>query len=276
MAIRMDHVMKWLGITLLAIVVIVISVPVLYVFVSSLKTTVEINRVVLIPEQLYWTNYGNVFKNKLVLHGIWNSMFITTASMAVAVVVSSLAGYAIGRRGERVFRFLYLFFLSAMMIPVGSSLVSLYTIIKSLGLINSAFGLILIYAAQAIPMGILLYSGFVKTIPRELDEAATIDGCGYYRRFSTVVFPLMKPVSITFIVISAIGIWNDFLMPLLFITSEVKRTLPLAVYSFTSSHAADLGGIFAMLTIAVVPPILFFAFMRNYFFEGLTAGAVKG
>lgn len=276
MAIRLDHLMKLLGIALLVVVVLFISVPVVYVFVSSLKTTAEINRVVLIPEQLYWINYGNVFKNKLVLQGMWNSVFITAASMAVAVAVSSLAGYAIGRRTEKLFRLLYLLFLSAMMIPVGSSLVSLYTIIKSIGLTNSAFGLILIYSAQAIPLGILLYSGFVKTIPRELDEAATIDGCGYYRRFGSVLFPLMKPVSITFVVISSINVWNDFLMPLLFITSEGKRTLPLAVYSFTSSHAADLGGIFAMLTIAVVPPIIFFAFMRNYFFEGLTAGAVKG
>jgi len=276
MAMRSDRYMRSIGIAMIVGVVLLISIPVLYVVLSSLKTTAEINRVVLLPEKLYWTNYVNVFKSKEVVHGIWNSTFVTVLSMIIAVAVSSLAGYAIGRRTERLYRLLYLLFLSAMMIPVGSSLVALYMIIKSIGLTNSAYGLILIYAAQAIPMGILLYSGFVKTIPRELDEAATIDGCGYYRRFATILFPLMKPVSITFAVISSIGIWNDFLMPLLFITSEAKRTLPLAVYSFTSSHAADLGGIFAMLNVALVPPILFFVFMRNYFFEGLTAGAVKG
>jgi len=276
MAMRSDRYMRSIGIAMIVGVVLLIFIPVLYVVLSSLKTTAEINRVVLLPEKLYWTNYVNVFKSKEVVHGIWNSTFVTVLSMIIAVAVSSLAGYAIGRRTEKLYRLLYLLFLSAMMIPVGSSLVALYMIIKSIGLTNSAYGLILIYAAQAIPMGILLYSGFVKTIPRELDEAATIDGCGYYRRFATILFPLMKPVSITFAVISSIGIWNDFLMPLLFITSEAKRTLPLAVYSFTSSHAADLGGIFAMLNVALVPPILFFVFMRNYFFEGLTAGAVKG
>ncbi|MFD0671433.1 carbohydrate ABC transporter permease [Cohnella sp. GCM10027633] len=276
MALRTDRAMKTLGLALVFVVVLFIGAPVLYVFVSSLKTTAEINRVVLVPEQLYWTNYVNVFKSKEVVHGLWNSAFITVVSMAIAVAVTSLASYSIGRRSEKLFGGLYLLFLSAMMIPVGSSLVSLYAIIKSLGLTNSAYGLILIYAAQAIPMGVLLYSGFVKTIPRELDEAATIDGCGYYRRFMAMIFPLMKPVSITFAVISSIGIWNDFLMPLLFITSESKRTLPLAIYSFTSSHASDLGGIFAMLNVALIPPILFFATMRKYFFEGLTAGAVKG
>lgn len=276
MALRTDRAMKTLGLALVFLVVLLVGAPVLYVFASSLKTTAEINRVVLVPEQLYWTNYVNVFKSKEVVHGLWNSAFITVVSMAIAVAVTSLASYSIGRRSEKLFGGLYLLFLSAMMIPVGSSLVSLYAIIKSLGLTNSAYGLILIYAAQAIPMGVLLYSGFVKTIPRELDEAATIDGCGYYRRFMAMIFPLMKPVSITFAVISSIGIWNDFLMPLLFITSESKRTLPLAIYSFTSSHASDLGGIFAMLNVALIPPILFFVTMRKHFFEGLTAGAVKG
>lgn len=276
MALRTDRAMKALGLALVVAASLLVSLPVLYVIVSSLKTTAEINRVVLVPEKPYWTNYVNVFNSKEVLHGLWNSAFITVVSMAIAIVVTSLASYAIGRRAEKLFGGLYLLFLSAMMIPVGSSLVSLYAIIKSLGLTNSPYGLILIYAAQAIPMGVLLYVGFVKTIPRELDEAATIDGCGYFRRFLTIVFPLMKPVSITFAVISSIGIWNDFLMPLLFITSETKRTLPLAIYSFTSSHASDLGGIFAMLNVALVPPVLFFVAMRKYFFEGLTAGAVKG
>jgi raffinose/stachyose/melibiose transport system permease protein len=261
---------------LLLVAVLIVIMPVVYVLSSSLKTTEEINRVHLWPSSLNWSNYANVFHNQAAVTGLWNSAVITVASLLTAVLLTSLAGYALGRRKERLFSFLYLLFLSAMMIPVGSNLVSLYSLLKSMHLTNTRTGLVLIYAAQAIPMGILLYSGFVKTIPKELDEAATIDGSSYWGRFFRIILPLMKPVTITFIVISAINIWNDFLMPLLFITSEMKRTLPLAVYTFTSSHAADLGSIYAMLTIAIVPPVLFFIWMQKYFFQGLTAGAVKG
>lgn len=163
-----------------------------------------------------------------------------------------------------------------MMIPVGANLVSLYSLLRGLHLTNSRLGLILVNAAQALPMGILLYTGFVKTIPREIDEASVIDGAGYAKRLSLVVMPLLKPVSVTFIVITSVNVWNEFLLSLLFITSESKRTIPLAVYTFSSSHASDFGAIYAMLAIAILPPALFFLLTQKYFYQGMTAGAVKG
>jgi raffinose/stachyose/melibiose transport system permease protein len=262
--------------SILIIFVVIILIPIAHVFLSSFKTNEEINRVISLPSGFFLDNFKHVFKSKSATYGLINSMVITLAAMLISVIVSSYAGYAIGRRKEKIFVFLYLFFLSAMMIPVGSNLVSIYTLLKSLHLTDSRTGLTLIYAAQAIPMGVLLYTGFVKTVPREIDEASIIDGCGYIERFRLVISPLLKPVTVTFVVISAVNVWNDFLMPLLFITSESKRTLPLAVYTFTSSHVSDFGAIYAMLALAIVPPALFFLLMQKYFYQGITAGAVKG
>lgn len=273
---RSNRITRILAYAVLTFSAVVIAIPVLQVFMSSFKTNEEINRVLSWPSGLHMDNYVTVFKSSAAMQGLLNSVMITFFSMLVAVVVSSYAGYAIGRRKETLFSFLYLFFLSAMMIPVGSNLVSLYSLLKDLHLTDSRLGLVLIYAAQALPMGILLYTGFVKTIPREIDEASIIDGAGYMERFRLVILPLLKPVSVTFIVISSVNVWNEFLLALLFITSEVKRPLPLAVYTFTSSHASDFGAIYAMLAIAIVPPVLFFALTQKHFYEGITAGAVKG
>lgn len=270
---RVSHIVAYV---ILIVTVVTILIPVLHVFLSSLKTTEEINRVISWPSSLNLNNFNTVFHSPAAMYGLMNSVWITVFAMALAVVVSSLAGYAIGRRKERLFAVLYLFFLSAMMIPVGSNLVSLYSLLQELNLTNSRLGLILIYAAQALPMGILLYTGFVKTIPREIDEASVMDGAGYFQRFRLIIMPLFKPVSVTFVVISSVNIWNEFLLALLFITSESKRPLPLAVYTFTSSHASDFGAIYAMLAIAILPPALFFLLTQKYFYEGITAGAVKG
>lgn len=262
--------------SILLIAAVAVMIPIAHVFMSSFKTNEEINRVISLPSGMFLNNFSQVFKSSAAMYGLMNSMMVTIAAMLIAVIVTSFAGYAIGRRREKLFVFLYLFFLSAMMIPVGSNLVSLYTILKSLHLTDSRIGLTLIYAAQAIPMGVLLYTGFVKTIPREIDEASIIDGCGYLERFGLVISPLLKPVSVTFIVIASVNTWNDFLMPLLFITSESKRTLPLAVYTFTSANVSDFGAIYAMLALAIVPPALFFLLTQKYFYQGITAGAVKG
>jgi len=253
-----------------------IAIPIVYVALSSIKTNEEINRIVFFPSGLRLDNYIHVSESKTVWFGFTNSLLVTVLALLLAILVGALAGFAISRRRERIYYWLYLFFLSAMMIPIATNLTSLYVMIKQLGLIDSLFGLVLIYAANAIPMGVLLYSGFVKTIPREIEEAATIDGTGYYGRFIRIIIPLLKPVIITHAVISSVGIWNDFLMPLLFIRSPDKKTLPLAIYSFMSERATDWGAIFALLTVAMIPPILFFLLMQKHFYSGMTAGAVKG
>lgn len=250
--------------------------PIFNVIISSFKTNDEINRVVFLPDKFNIKNYVEVFKSKAAILGFTNSIYIVLITMIISVFLCSLAGYALGRRKEKFYSFLYFFFLSAMMIPVASNMVSVYTLVDRLGLMDTRIALILIYTAASIPMGILLYTGFVKTIPKELDEAAAIDGCGYFTRYRLIIFPLLKQVAITQVIVSSLSVWNDFFMPLLLIRSDSKKTLPLAVYSFNFEHESNYGAIFAMLTVAIVPPILFFLFTQKHFYKGISAGAVKG
>jgi raffinose/stachyose/melibiose transport system permease protein len=255
---------------------IIVLLPLMYILVSSFKTGAEFNRVLSLPSSLNFINFTRSLNSPLVTNGFINSLIITIGAITLAVGTSALAGYIIARRPEKIFFFIYLFFLSSLMIPVSANLVSIYSLMKSLGLTNNRGGLILIEAAGAIPVGILIYVGFVQTIPRELDEAAIVDGCGLFGRFWWIIVPLLKPALISHAVLSSLGIWNDFLIPLLLINSNDKKPLTLAVYSFTNDHNSDYGAINATLIMAIIPPVIFFVFMQRYFYEGITAGSVKG
>ncbi len=252
-----------------------ILIPILYIGISSFKTNIEINRVLSLPATPNLENYLKVVQNPLIITGTLNSLFVTASAMFIAVFASSLAGYAIGRARTRLFALIYVFFLSSLMIPSVANMAALYSLLRSLGLLNSRVGLVLVYAAGAVPFGVLVYSSFIKNVPLELDEAATIDGCGYFQRFFQIIFPLLKPAIVTHIVFSASFIWNDFFMPFLFITSEDKKTLPPAIYSFQSNNVTDYGPIFAMLVLAVLPLVIFFLFSQRYFYDSV-AGSVKG
>jgi raffinose/stachyose/melibiose transport system permease protein len=151
----------------------------------------------------------------------------------------------------------------------------LYRLIFTLGLMNTRTALILIYSAGTIPFGILILSGFIKTIPTSLDESAMIEGCGYFSRIYLIVLPLANFAVIIFIVLQLPAIWNDFLYPLLFIRDKWKITVTLGVYNFSRVREADYGSIFALLTLALIPPVAFFIYGQKYIYKGILAGAVK-
>lgn len=266
-------VLKYVFIYLIALLIIL---PILYMFLSSFKNPGEVNKMVSLPSGFYLENYKAVFQNDTAVRSFANSGIISVFTIAIDILLCALASYALARRKEKYFSFLYLLFLSAMMIPVVANLPSIYSIILKFGLKDTKTALVLIYAATQIPMGILLFTGFIKGIPRELDEAAIIDGCGYLQRFFKVLFPLMKPVMVTYALTTLVYVWNDFLMPLMVISSEKKKPITLAVYSFVNEHQTNFGAIYTMLVVAVVPPILLFILLQKQFYQGGAAGAVKG
>jgi raffinose/stachyose/melibiose transport system permease protein len=253
-----------------------ILIPISNMIMSCFKTNADINRVVWFPTGFYIQNFVNVFKGKYVLSSFVNSMIITLSTLGVAIAVCSVAAYPLARRKERPYGLIYYLFLSSMMIPTAGNLVHIYTLIRNLHLIDTRTAIIFIMSAGSIPMGILLYTGFIKTIPAELDESATMDGCGYFRRFIKIIFPLLKPVTVSYAILAGIGVWNEFLMSMLFLRSPMKKTIILTVYSFRSEHESDWGAIYVMLTIAVIPPVIFFLLMQKHFYKGITIGAVKG
>lgn len=255
---------------------VLVLAPIVYMILSAFKNPSEVNKIVSMPSSFYLENFKTVLENDIAIKSFGNSIIIAVFTITIDIILVSLASYGIARRKEKIFSFLYLLFLSAMMIPVVANLPAIYSIILKFQLKDTRTALILIYAATQIPMGILLMTGFVKGIPKELDEAAIIDGCGYLKRFRSVIFPLLKPVVVTYALTSLVYIWNDFLMPLMMISSEDKKPITLAVYSFVNEHQSDYGAIFAMLVVAMLPPIILFVALQKHFYEGLSAGAVKG
>jgi raffinose/stachyose/melibiose transport system permease protein len=262
-----------LAVWLLALIVFL---PLLNTIVSGFKTSQEINRSQLLPAAFRLDNFARVLSSPGILFSFINSAMVAVGSIVLTLLLCSVAAYGLARRKERVFSILYLLFLSAMIIPAVAALVPLYTMMRATGLIDNLLGLILIYSTGGIPFCVLLFSSFIKTVPTSLDEAAMLEGCSYVGRFYKVIFPLMKPVAVTFTVLQLPAIWNDFLMPLLFIRSRANRTITLAVYAFTREHETDTGAVFALLILALIPPVLLFVFAQRQLYRGIAAGAVKG
>lgn len=254
---------------------LIVLLPVVNIFISAFKTNPEIMRSTILPANWNFDNFKKVFDQKIFYTGFLNSIIITAGSLALSTVLAALASYPLARSNRKFYTFLYLFFMSANMIPSVSNLIPLYSILRSLNLINTRLGMILIYAS-GLSMGILLFTSFYKTIPKELEEAAEIDGCTYLQRFFKVLFPLLKPISITYVMVNILGIWNDFLLPQVFLADRDKQPITLAVYTFSNEYGSDWGAIFALMSMAVLVPMILFITNQKYFFEGMTVGAVKG
>ena len=254
---------------------IIVLIPVLNIFISAFKTNVEINRSNFFPSHWSFQNFKNVLGQKIFYTGMFNSIVITAFSLMISTFLAALAAYPISRCKSKFYTFLYFFFLSAMMVPQVSNMVPLYTLMRSLHLLNTRIGMILLYSSR-LSMGILLFTSFIKTIPVELEEAALLDGCSYFRAFFKVIFPMLKPVSISYIMINILEIWNDFLLPQLFLAKRYKQTITLAVYTFSNENGSDWGAIFALMSLVVLIPMILFLTNQKSFYEGMAVGAVKG
>ena len=264
---------KYIAVILFALLV---AIPLAYIIMSGFKTSSEISRPLSLPGSFYLGNYVKVLGNKMVMLSFLNSIVITGCAVLICIIFCSLAAYPLARNKNKAFMAIYFIFLSAMMIPAVANLTSIYSLMNTLGLRNTLIGLSLLESALQIPLGVMLYTGFIKTIPRELDEAAMIDGCGYFRRFFSVIFPLLKPVTFSYAALMSIYVWNDFLMPMLVVSQNSKKPITLAVYNFVGENMVDYGAIFAALIIAIIPPLIFFLIFQRHLYSGITAGAVKG
>jgi raffinose/stachyose/melibiose transport system permease protein len=166
-------------------------------------------------------------------------------------------------------------FLLGLMIPGQLGMVPLYILMRDLGLLQSHLSLIIYYAGSLMPMTVFLYAGFLKTVSPTFEEAAKIDGAGWWQTFSRVVFPLLRPVTGTVIIINTINIWNDFLTPMLYLAGTPNRTLPVAVFSFQGEFASEWGLIFAGMVIAALPVLIVYFFLQRHIIQGF-AGGLKG
>lgn len=250
--------------------------PILYLLLMSFKHPGIFYEPLKLPDRLYLDYY------KIALHGdffrsLWNSTIVTVFTLGLTIAVSSMAGYTLSRRTDRLFRFVFLLFLTGMIIPTVGSLIPLFKLVTALHLGNTRSVLVLLYTAGFIPFATFLYSAFTKSIPRELEEAASIDGCGRLRMFWVILFPLLLPATGTFILTNVFGIWNDFVTPLIFLNSPEKMTLmPMIVQFMYNRQSTNFGPVFALCVLAMIPLLVLFVFTQRYMLKGLVIGSVKG
>ncbi len=171
---------------------------------------------------------------------------------------------------------LYLLFLSGIMLPLKAAIIPLFILIKNLGLMDRHLSIILIFIAMGLPSTVFILSGFMKTVPKELEYAARIDGCSDLSIYGRIVMPVSAPAIALVTIYNAVPIWNDFFFPLVFIQSDRLKTLPVGLSSFFGQYSTNWSLLFSGLSIAILPMLILYLFMSNYFIRGMTAGAVKG
>ena len=260
------------------VVAIIWFIPIYYLIVTTFKSPQEATLSPLaLPSVWRIENYIDAWINMEYPRALGNTLKITILAVAIIVLVTSLAGYALARTKNKWGNRVFLLFLAGLMVPFQMNIVSLFKIVKSIGLMNSIWAVILVDVAINVPQGIFLFKEFVESsVPKELEEAAEIDGCSIFRKFFVIVLPLMKPVIATVVIIVTLNVWNEFMTPLLFIQSRQNDVILQEVSRNIGQFSTDWTALFPMLMLGVAPLMLFYIFMQKYIISGVAAGAVKG
>lgn len=269
---------NWIVFAVILVVALFYFYPVFLMFANSLKSFGEVlTNPVSYPKELEFKNYSDVIKRMDYLKLFRNNVIITVTGLAGIVAFSSAGAYILDRRRNKYTKFAHLFIITPMLIPFQTIMITLLKAMSIIHLSGSKLGLGVQYWGFGIPMATFIYFNFMKTIPKEIDESAKIDGASTFRTFVSVIFPLLKSVTFTVIVLDVMWIWNDFLLPLLMVNSSNEtKTLVLAAYTFVGSMNTKWHYAMTGMVLAVVPSILVFIFLQKYIVEGVVAGAVKG
>lgn len=255
----------------------VVVYPLLIMMVSSLKTTAEIfeSPLGLVPDTLRWANYLDAWNQAN--FGIYfrNSIFVGVVAVVLILFFGSMSAYVLARFSFPGNRVIYLLFLAGFMIPVRLAIVPLFIMMRDLRLLDTLWSLILVYVASGMPFTIFLLVNFFRHIPRDLEDAAVLDGAGPFQVYYQIMLPLVRPALATVGLFHFLNVWNDFFFPLIFIRSEELRTVPLGVSTFFGEYTNDWALLFAALSISIVPVIVVYLLASKQFISGLTAGAIK-
>ncbi len=265
---------------LLVIVTIILGliflIPFYFIIINSLKSFAEILlNTAAWPKEFQWHNYVEAWKRLKYPRVFLNSLIITVFSNLAIVLFSSMAAYRLVRTPNRVSKIIFFLFISAMVIPFQSIMIPLVQVTSQIGLINSIPGIIIMYLGFGAGFSVFLYHGFIKSIPREIEEAAIVDGCSSFCVFWHIVFPLLKPITVTIIILNSLWIWNDFLLPLLVLQDQNLRTIPLATFFFFGQYTKQWDLALAALILGIIPLLIFFFFLQRHIIKGITAGSIK-
>ena len=262
----------------LTIVAVIQIFPLLWLMLFSLKNNEEIFNLApfAFPERLRWENYEKVWTQGHINSYFFNSVWMTLVSVGVTVLLASLVTFALTRMKWKLQSFVLGLFMVGMMIPVHSTLIPLFSLFTKMNLTNHPLSIILSYIAFNLPITIMIMLGFYYTLPREVEEAAVMDGCSVNRIFFSIILPMTASVLSTAVIINMIYNWNEFIFVNTFISSEKYKTLTVGVQNFVGQYTTDWGAIGATLMISILPIMIAFILLSNRIVEGIAAGSVKG
>lgn len=252
-------------------------IPFIFILLTSLKSKPEANLLRLTwPSELHFENYLEVIRanNYLLLKAFKNSLILTAGAVVFLVITGALAGYVLARRKDRASRIIRNILTIGLMVPV--TIMPTIWVMKALNVYRTMFGMIMVETAINLSFTIMLYRGFVNTVPLELEEAGYIDGCNKFQMFGKIIFPLLKPVTSTVIILNAIAVFNDFTNPLYFLPGSENATVQLTLSSFFGRYASANNLLFADILLITVPMLILFLIFNKKIVSGMASGAVKG
>jgi len=268
--------LKTISFNIIAIVISLVAfIPVYIIIVNALKSKPDAATMsIALPDSLHFENFATVIDKGKLGQSFLNSMIYSVGSTIIGTTLAAMGAFVLSRNRSRLNRFLYFFLIMGIAIP--TNYVTLTQVMQITHLINTQLGIVILHAAGQIPFGIFLIYGFVQNIPRELDEAAIVDGCGPWRLFFVVIMPLMMPVLITLSVLSFLGAWSDFIAPLYFLNNSDLWPMTLAVYNFFGQFQSDWSLVSADILLTILPVLVVYLLAQRFILSGLTSGAVKG
>lgn len=262
----------------LSLIVLVTLAPLVIVLSSSLRSVSNMTSPLILFNEFTLESYQAAFTRMNFPVAFLNSVMVTFGSVAVVVMVTAMASYPMARIKSKTAKFLYYFFIAGLIIPAQMVIVPIAQMFNTLGIPNTRFTPMIMFITCSIPFSSFLYTGFMKGIPVEIEEAAHLDGAGLGRRFFQIVFPLLKPATISVIITQGIWIWNDYFFPLIFISRSSQNSLPVAMLSFLGDreNPTQWNVLFAACILCAIPLVIVFSLLQKQFVSGVAAGAVKG
>lgn len=250
--------------------------PLYLILINSFKTKVEVVRGPLaFPTSFSLDNYIDAFQAMGFSSALFNSLLITTLSLIVIIIFSSSFAFFLVRWKWKLNSLIFVLLISSMIIPFQALMTPFVAFYGSLDLLNSKWSLIFFYLGFGLSMSTFMYHGFINNVPKEMDEAALIDGASKLKMFASIIFPILKPITTTIAIINVLWIWNDYLLPSLVLISPTDRTIPLSTFSFFGKYTSDYGVAMAALVFSLIPIILFYLLMQKQIIRGVVEGAVK-
>jgi len=261
----------------IAVAFLVVAFPVFYALLNSFRTYAEITIEPMgLPTEFRFENYVRLFQNTEYGEAVLNTAIITGGTLVLLLVTVPMASYGIERIGGKLSRVLYLLFIAGFMIPFQVRMIPLVRFFNDIGMYSTLTSVILVHVGGAASFGVLLYCSFIKGVPVEVEEAAHVDGAGRIRTFWQIVFPMLLPVTSAFIITQALGLWNDFFVPLVMLDSTSAGTISVAINRMIGLFTSQWELIYTGAILALVPSVVIFAAFQRFFIKGMNIGAVKG